>query len=120
MAAEPGLPLNSHVFGKCQKAFNHYKKLKCTVDVRILSINSNPYIPEHRNFKLLFWFYFRHNAMEKEKIVTSRFKHYAPSRQKYAFKHHKNIAHISERLLTLLEILNTPHEAFSAILTENK
>jgi hypothetical protein len=78
MAAEPGLRLNSHVFGMCQKAFNHYKKLKRTADVKIFSINSNLYIPQHRNFKLLLWFYFRYNAMEEEKMVTSRFKHYAP------------------------------------------
>jgi hypothetical protein len=71
MAAEPespsGLRLNSRVFRKCQKAFNHYNNLKCTADVRIFSIHSNPYIPEHRDFKLLFWFYFRYNAMEEGK-----------------------------------------------------
>jgi len=58
--------------------------------------------------------------MEEEKNVTSRFKHYASCRQKCAFKHHKNIALISERLPTLLEILNTPHKSVSAILTDNK
>lgn len=58
MPAEPGPPsglrFNSHVFRKCQKAFNHSNKLKCTADVRIFSVHSYPYIPEYRNFKLLY------------------------------------------------------------------
>jgi hypothetical protein len=61
-----------------------------------------------------------YKAMEEEKFFTSRFKHCASCRQKCAFKHHKNITLISERLPALLEILNTPHKAVSAILTENK
>jgi hypothetical protein len=58
--------------------------------------------------------------MEEEKIVTSLFKHYASCRQKCAFKHHKHITLVSERLLTLLEILNTAHKTVSAILKDNK
>jgi hypothetical protein len=58
--------------------------------------------------------------MEEEKIVTSRSKYYASCRQKCAFKHRKNITLISERLSTLLEILNAPHRAVSAILTDNR
>jgi hypothetical protein len=74
MAAEPGSPssglrLNSHVFRKCQKAFNHYNKLQCTADVRIFSIPSNPHIPEHRNFKIYSGFILGTLPWERKKLL---------------------------------------------------